>query len=214
MNNLKIFSSEQEVNNYFNKMHLTGIGNGVEGVAYLDNTKNCVYKQIRPDYAVYYEPSIITTSMFNLDSFIFPDELFLLRENIIGYRTRYFKGDVLCDITRREDAQIDLEKLLEAREAMIKDIKVLTDANYVLDDMYGNVLFNGEKLAAIDTLSYYQEEGIDLATNIKSLDKALDLKLYRIDPITSKWNLSFEDRVKKLIKENGTSKVLVKPMDI
>lgn len=213
MDNLKLFISKEEVGACFNGMKLTVIGNGVEGVAYLDNN-NHVYKQIKPNYAVLYDPSIITTSKFDLDSFIFPDQLFLCGKDILGYRTRYFKDDVLCDVTRKETVEIDLEKLLEAREKMIEDVKVLTEADYVLDDMYGNVLFNGENLAAIDTLSYYQEEGIDLDSNIKSLDRALDFKLYKIAPITSTWDLSLEDRIKKLIKENGTSKVLVKPMDI
>lgn len=213
MSNLKLFTSTMEVNSYFEKMHLMQIGNGVEGEAYLDDN-NSVYKRIKPNYYVTYEPSIITTSMFNLESFIFPDELFVLNRDIVGYKTRFFKGDVLCDINRKETATIDLNKLLLARKKMIKDLKVLTKAGYALDDTYGNVLFNGEQLAAIDTLSYYQDSSVTLMDNIAKIDKALDFKLYKIDPTTATWNLSFEDRVKKLIKLNGTGEVAIKPMGI
>lgn len=180
MDNLKLFISKEEVGDCFNGMKLTVIGNGVEGVAYLDNN-NHVYKQIKPNYAVLYDPSIITTSKFDLDSFIFPDQLFLCGKDILGYRTRYFKDDVLCDVTRKETVEIDLEKLLEAREKMIEDVKVLTEADYVLDDMYGNVLFNGENLAAIDTLDYPKINNIELYENIELLDYAIITRLVLID---------------------------------
>lgn len=216
MNNLRIFNTMEELRGYIrlNTNNSKEIGFGVEGVIYLSKDGDTIKEIQNPTRVLPYDEEIITTNDYKLDSFIFPSELYLYNNIIYGYKAKYFKNDLFCDLYRENAVEMDLEKLLAAREKMIEDIKVLTNDNYKLDDLFGNILFDGEKLVGIDTLSYYKESGITLDDNISSLDQALNFKLYKIDSKSSTWDLSLEDRVKKLIKENGTSKILVKPINI
>ena len=120
-------------------------------------------------------------------------------------------NDVFADIYRNHDVEINLEKLIEARRKAINDIEELTENGYGIDDTIGNVLFDGERIALIDTLCYVKDLS-SLEVNINQLDKALDLRLYKMDPLTAEWNMPFENKVRLLMRKNRSNKVVLKPL--
>lgn len=212
MKNVEIFNSISEITDYIKLNAIQELGSGVEGVVYLTKSNKAI-KYIKNSLnTIAYRSDIIMSNDYNLSSFIFPDKLLMYKNLVYGYESKYFKNDVLCNEYRREKVEIDLEKLLEARERLIEDVKVLTNEKYKLDDIPGNVLFDENNLACIDTLSYNRKAFVTLNDNISAIDRALDFKLYVIDRKTADWNLSFENKVKKLIIENKTSKILIKPL--
>lgn len=210
MKNMKIFDTPQDIKEYILENRIKKIGCGVQGETYLakDNT---VLKEMHAGFVVPYDDTIIISDKFKLDSFIFPDELYIANDLVYGYKAKFFKNDVFCDMYRTEDKEIDLEKLLKARLKVIEDIKVLTEYRYGLDDTIGNVLFDGEKLALIDTLGYVKDD-TNLDDNLRKLDLALDIALYKINPLTGEWNMPFINKVKLLERINRSNKVMVKPM--
>lgn len=214
MNNLKVFASVEELrkNIKLNCNEGKKIGFGVEGITYLSND-GMVIKEIQNQiHLTKYNEDIITTSKYNLDTFIFPEELYIYDNLIYGYKAKHFENDLFCNLNREEDAYIDLEKLLEAKEKMIEDIKVLTKDNYKLNDLFSNILFDGEKLVGIDTLHYSKDENITLDDNIRDLNQALNFRLYKLESKTGDWNMPLDNKINKLIEENGTSKILIKPL--
>lgn len=210
MKNIKIFATLDDINTFIHTNIIKTVGYGSEGYTYLAKDGS-VLKEIRPSYVVPYDNSIITTSDFNLESFIFPDELYIYNEMIYGYKMKYFKNDVFADIYRNHDVEINLEKLIEARRKAINDIEELTQNGYGIDDTIGNVLFDGERIALIDTLCYVKDLS-SLEVNINQLDKALDLRLYKMDPLTAEWNMPFENKVRLLMRKNRSNKVVLKPL--
>ena len=212
MKNVEIFNSISEITDYIKLNAIQELGSGVEGVVYLTKSNKAIKYIQNSLNTIAYRSDIIMSNDYNLSSFIFPDKLLMYKNLVYGYESKYFKNDVLCNEYRKEKVEIDLEKLLEARERLIEDVKVLTNEKYKLDDIPGNVLFDGNNLACIDTLSYNRNAFVTLNNNILAIDRALDFKLYVIDRKTADWNLSFENKVKKLIIENKTSKILIKPL--
>ena len=210
MKNIRIFDTPQDIKEYILENRIKKIGCGVQGETYLTKD-NTVLKEMHTGFIFPYDDTIITSDKFKLDSFIFPDELFIANGSIYGYSAKFFKNDVFCDMYRTEDKEIDLEKLLKARLKVIEDIKVLTEVGYGIDDTVGNVLFDGEKLALIDTLGYVRDE-TKIEKNLRKLDLALDIALYKINPLTDEWNMPFTNKVKLLERVNKSNKVVVKPM--
>lgn len=213
MKNLKIFNTPDEIRTYIQNRKIKLIGYGVEGYAYLDRN-NAVLKEVREGYALPYDNTIIFSNEFNLETFIFPDEVYIADDIVYGYKTRYFPNDVFCDIYRENAVEIDLLKLIKARNKAIEDIKEITELGYAIDDLVGNVLFDGEKLALIDTLCYVKDYYISVSKNIDKLNQALDYKLAKIDPLTSEWNMPFDNKINLLMRKNKSNKVLVKQLDI
>lgn len=212
MENLKIFSDLKELDKYLNCNIVREVGNGLEGYTYLAKDGSLL-KRIRHQVVINASiDSIITTSMFCLESFIFPDELYVCDKTVYGYKTRFFYGDVFCDTRRKESAIIDLEKLLKARNRMLEDIRILSIFKYKLNDLCGNLLFDGKRLAAIDTLSYSKDENITLKDNINSLDTAISYSLHRLDDRIIDWDIPLTDKIKRLIYENNTSLIEAKPL--
>lgn len=200
MNNIKEFKSEAEIEKYINNLKIKYIGSGTEGDVSLTKDNDLV-KYIMIQHRICYDDEIITTSDYNLKSFNFPNKLILCRSHIAGYRTKYFKNNVFdqeCKIK-----EIDLFDLLEAREKMIEDIREISKEKYRMNDIENNLLFDGKRLCAIDTLDYRIVSNLTVDDNIELLDTALSRKLYRIEPRLLLSNLSFENQVKKLIKEYG-----------
>ena len=157
------------------------IGTGSEGTTYLmkDGKTIKLFDIVMAEYILgykLYNSSILMKQDLNLESFYFPYVIYVDKENrIIGYESDYFPNNIFNGF--ETTAKIDLDKLIEARENMIKDIKVLTTKGYKLFELPRNLLFDGKKLGAIDTLDYKVQRDITLRDNINTLDYAIDAEL-------------------------------------
>ena len=215
---IKTYESGSEFKKYAGPLLKAKLGDGAEGTAYLTkdgNVLKIIYNNmIRPDY----DSTMLTTDIIDLESFLFPTEIYTYKGKIIGYKTRYFAGDIFYNNRMIDSTWMDLNQLLKAREKMLKDIEKLSELNYVIVDLPYNILYNGKSLAGCDTLAYTRvDDNIDvLSSNIEALDAAINTKLAEISPeagyIAKETNDS-EETINKLIKANGNAKILVMPFE-
>lgn len=182
MKNIKEFKSGTDLDLYINSKKKKFIQSGTEGEVYTTKDNNII-KYMKESYRPKYlseSKDIIMSSDLQLDSFIFPDELFVIGDQIVGYTSNYFEGNILKFPNSRVDheEELNLDALIEARFKMIEDIKELTELGYYLVELPHNILFNNEKLCAIDTLDYRKSNMSDLLQkNIHNLDYALAFEL-------------------------------------
>ena len=182
MKNIKEFKSSTDFDLYMKNNKRKFIASGTEGETYISSDGNLI-KYMKDSFSPKYIsecPNIIMSSDLQLDSFIFPDELFMIGDQIVGYKSKLFEGNILKFPNSRVDSEeeLNIEALIEARFKMMEDIKELTNMGYYLFELPRNILFNNEKLCAIDTLDYRKDSSDELLKkNLKLLDYALTLEL-------------------------------------
>ena len=184
MKNIREFKERREFDSYMLDNIKKYIGSGGEGDVYLNasgEVLKCMKLSSEPRYYSSSQDIIMEDDM-PLESFMFPKELFILNDQIIGYKSNYFQGNI---IKNNSDSFIDPDTLIKARNRMIKDIEVLTSKGYYLFELPRNLLFNNERLCAIDTLDYRRIENVSLEINTDILDYALALELGDYDESTS-----------------------------
>lgn len=175
MKNIKEFETIKEYGAFLKKIRKSLINTSTEGDIYLTQDK-LILKDMSDSYDPIYlskKPNIIMSDDLKLDSFIFPDELYVCDDLIVGYKSKYFKGDIFEDIY----SDINVKSLIKAREKFIEDLKIITNEGYFLFELPCNVLFNNKKLCAIDTLDYIKKDNVELKENIELLDYGLIMRL-------------------------------------
>ena len=192
------FKNTNEFNTYINDNKSSVLGNGVEGTVYLTKSNETI-KDMQDNPKIIDYTNVIMSTDLNLSSFLFPTELFLIGNKIVGYKSNYFPNNIIKKRNGKIE-DIDIDALLEAREKFIKDLKVLTESGYYLYDIAGNILFDNKSLAAIDTLNY-KKKTVPLKRNITSLDNALVCELEKHDKSTNIFVLDdFNTAIEKIKK--------------
>ena len=206
MKNIQFFNGPYEFARFCSRRACDSIGQGGEGIAYFTKTGDVLKVMDMSFQPQVYNPNedILMDSDLKLESFIFPKELFVCGDKIVGYVTRYFPNNLFVTNDPFKEGNIDLidiDALLKARLRMIEDIKVITDKGYDLFELPRNLLFDNKKLAAIDTLSYNKRNDITLEENIGTLDFALnaEFEFYNL-PFDYDFEDSFEETAEKLKK--------------
>jgi hypothetical protein len=172
------FKNTNEFNTYINDNKSSILGYGVEGTVYLTKSNETI-KDMQDNPKIIDYTDVIMSTDLDLSSFLFPKELFLIGNKIVGYKSNYFPNNIIKKRNGKIE-DIDIDALLEAREKFIKDLKVLTESGYYLYDAAGNILFDNKKLVAIDTLNY-KKKNVPLRRNISALDNALVCELKKHD---------------------------------
>ena len=178
MKKVKEFDSYLDFEFFFGDIKKKFIGSGGEGEVY-ETDNNEIVKYMKDSYEPKYlseSKDIIMADDIELDSFIFPKELYVVNDQIVGYREDYFKGNVI-HFNGGNIKDINIDALERARFRMIKDIEVITFKGYKLEELGRNILFNNKKLCAIDTLDYVKTRNASLEGNVRALDRALALEL-------------------------------------
>lgn len=170
MKNIKEFKSEEEFEKYIDGMHGAKLYDLNKVKLYINRDYEVIKNQKYDNLKI---SDVIMDSDYNLDSFIFPSELYVCENEIIGYKAKYFRSDVL----ESTFGHINIDALVQAREKFIEDMKALTNDGYYLFDMGYNLLFNNKKLCAIDTLDYFKKNNVKLEENLDMLDKGLIARL-------------------------------------
>jgi hypothetical protein len=168
--NVIYFDSNKKYHDFVVTQRKYEIGEGAEGIVYITKN-NEVIKEIFNAREKYPNDDLLMESDIKLDSFLFPKELYVCRNEIIGYKTDFFRN-----IFRDFDGNIndiDLDAVVKAGYKMMKDVEILSKMNYILYDLPYNILFDGTSLKAIDTLQYYKRDDITLEKNISILRDAL-----------------------------------------
>lgn len=159
------------------------LGVGGEGISYLGyNGKvyKIFYDLVRPDYR-----RIITTSDIDLEHFCFPEQMYIIRNKLAGYRTKYVKGDIMLNLDSLlmgdNPGELDMETVCRAYDSILADVKELSKKHILMFDLAGNLTYDGKNFYAIDTCDYRYakscpEEEV-LEANIRMLDDAVQSEL-------------------------------------
>lgn len=183
------FKCEWEAKLFIESHSLRLVGTGSEGTCYRGKDKK-VYKCLNIDRRYPYEADkIITKEDVKLSSFAFPDELYTVDNGLIGYRTDYVQGNYFS-VENTSDLEniiaLDFEKLEQAYKRMLEDIKLLSEEKVLVYDLPFNVMYDGEKMTAIDTCAYKRVKKNPLKDNIDSLNRAIEV-------IFNMWFMDYKD---------------------
>ena len=190
------------------------IGEGSEGEAFL--TQNNQVLKVNDGFAPEEildsdKDKVIMAQDFDLESYLFPKQLYLCDGVVVGYLSNYFGKNIIQfhpSFSCHEFKTIDYDKLLEAREKMIEDTRILSKEQINIYDLCFNLLFDGNKLGAIDTIGYYKDPNITFDANVRRIDYSLANELnmhnglYSDDP-TVKFdpNIPLEENIKRIRKK-------------
>ena len=221
--NIINFANYNQFDNFIkDKGILRKVGEGSEGICYLSPTEQKVYKVLNKKYdrlteESYIPSEIITTKDIELKRFYLPEELYTMKEQLLGYKTKYLPTD-LFDFDKRDGNldnlyKMNFDKLIKAYYKMLKEIEKLSNEQIKIYDLSHNLIFTGANLIGIDTCGYKRinsnfTDGISLSEfNTYKLDDA-------IREVFAYWlmyshDLSIE-AVAELNQEENTEKYLKK----
>lgn len=183
------------------------IGTGTEGDAYLtaDNKVLKIHNGYEPTIIKDEDKEkIIMAQDYKVQSFLFPEKIFIYNGVVYGYLTPYMKNIIKYDLDSSSDIpflgfnsikSINLDNLLAAREKMIEDTRIISKDNIIIYDLCFNLLFDGQKLGAIDTLRYYKDSEPTFDANVKRIDYSILNELHFHD-------LSFEPDLDDSLENN------------
>lgn len=138
---------------------------GGEGTCYVINDDT--YKIYREERDI---ENPICKDDLNLESFLFPEEIYRCNNKIFSYKTKFIQNNEFKIPSFRNWKIPNINKIKKALIPLIKDIYILSKNNiYAIDLAWRNTLFDGEKLYIIDTLDYEIVDEDQLEDNIKSL---------------------------------------------
>lgn len=222
------FSSRAYLRDFINKKWLKPIESGSEGLFYYSQIDKMGYKIFFPNDEEYvrpfYEPSdIIKNDMVNIDSFIFPETLLVVNGNLAGYITKYIDNNLFDTsmLNFFQEGKIDYKALKSAYKIFRSDVHKISKKHIKIYDLPNNLLFDGERLYAIDTCAYHYDDSPQLLqANLDSLESAMDIIFDILCIMTSNYIESreakgmtilqyidyLEKRIKKYLKEEVKQK--------
>ncbi len=200
------FLDNDEFKSYIKNIIKDRVGSGSEGTAYktIDNKVLKVFNtKYNPRLKYSHKDDIIMAQDYDVSTYLLPEELLFSNGIIAGYITEYFPGNVInFNKPYNSDIKdINFDKLIEAKEKMVQDTTLLTKDNILISDLTFNLLFNNNKLGAIDTFGYYKDSKITLTDNLKQIDYALLKELHFHDfHFCPDYNESLEYNLKRIKK--------------
>ena len=197
LSNIKNFKCGWQVKLFIEANSIELIGSGSEGSCYRGRD-NKVYKFIEFDKPNDYNvEELITDDEIHLDSFAFPEELYVVGTQLKGYRSELVERDLFA-VSNTVDIEtidcINFHNLSNAYKVMLIDVARLSNKNVLIYDLPFNLMFDGDKLTAIDTCGYKRVDYNPLRDNVRSLNTSMEL-LFKL------WFESYKDENFKI---NGT----------
>ena len=165
------------------------IGEGAEGKCYLSNVDGYVYKVITnknfdgQSIVNYDIKKVITIDDIELKQYILPEELYVVDNELVGYKTRYIKEKNIFDESNSYEI---LKKLYELKEKVLidayyrilKETEMLSRKQIKICDLTYNLLFTGDQYYGIDTCGYEKVQDNLLEYNKEYLDEAIKENFY------------------------------------
>lgn len=164
------FKDRYEFNRYISKMYF--IGEGSQGKCYLDN--GLVYKIFYDYDSGYKEDDIIRFSDVINSTVIWPKDIIIVNNKIVGYISKYCNADNLYKI---DPLGVNLDILESSIDKVYKDIDIITNKDVRMYDVRYNILYNN-KFYIIDTLEY-GNRFVDIIDNRDGFDK--EIMLFLVD---------------------------------
>ena len=166
-------------------------GEGSEGQCYLSKLDGKLYKFINKvdnngEPVVKYDiTKIITTQDIDLIHYVLPEELYVINNQLIGYKTKYIKEDNFFTEIPSKKISIKVynlteKKLLSAYYRILKETDRLSKKSIQTYDLNCNILFTGEDYFGIDTCGYQHTENDVFSENKYALEEAIKENLSQI----------------------------------
>lgn len=152
------FKNKQEFENYIKQLPCIGLGS--QGICYLDIKNNIVYK-IFHSYLEeglgneYSYDDIMKFSGIKNKTFIWPSNVILINDTIVGYTINYKKAN---NLYRQDPLMVNLNQFENGITKAQKDIKLLTNNNVAIYDIMYNILYTTANFYVIDTIEYGQQQ--------------------------------------------------------
>ncbi len=199
-----IFNSNAEFLNYLNRNKKEELGRGSEGVCFASTDGNAI--KVFGDEDTLYEPfdfseerndsSIILDTDIRIKNFLFPIDLYIVDNIVRAYKTRKVKKNIFNE----EDflTTINYQRLIKAYYEFLSKVIEISKKDILLFDLPYNLLFDGNKLYAVDTLDYEKRQN-PLKKNLNLYHTAIesainqDLKLHDIEEVPLTKNVSIEE---------------------
>lgn len=158
---------------------LTYIGQGGQGICYLNVKDKIVYKVFHEyfDYedTNYTEYEILRFSDIKNKTFLWPSDVILVEGKIVGYTLPYKKAKNLC---QTNPLLINLNSLETSVKKVIRDISLLSDNGVTIYDLMYNTLYANGNMYVVDTLDF-GERVSSIEENMKGLNT--EIKLFLVD---------------------------------
>lgn len=124
------------------------LGAGSQGEVFLDNNTKQVYKVFHSYFfneeSCFNEYDIMKFSHIVNDTFIFPLDVIIVNNSVVGYTLPLIKGK---DLTKVDLFMVSLSNLYNLVSDVYKDIKLLTENNVILYDVPYNIMYENNKLS-------------------------------------------------------------------
>ena len=178
MNNIIEFKDLDEYKFFLSSQIKKELGHGSEGIAYLTHDNRVIKELINCKWANMYNVNeIITTRDYSLSSYIFPDELHVIDNMLVGYISKYIQNNIFNNIKTAKFKNYG--NLLKAYNKLINDTEVLTSDNITINEVVCNLLFDENNLYLIDTCGYKKKDEEDIS-NIDKIEYGLKFTLYKV----------------------------------
>ena len=146
------FKSKKEL--LYKTIFLKEIGEGSQGICYLDKINNVVYK-IYYDFLYYNEynynyQDIMKFSDIKNNTYVFPKDVICVNNKVVGYIEPYANSK---DLTKINPLKISLDKLITNINKVRDDIELISERGILTYDVMYNVLYKN-KFNVIDSDDY------------------------------------------------------------
>lgn len=169
MSSIVRFSSKQELDDFLKPKLIRKVGFGYEGTIYTDEKdaykvfdKDCPVNEIYIDFP----EGIITTDQIDIPSFVFPDELYVIRLRLCALKCRLIRYNYFDKWSERKTLddfrKLDFDLFISSIDKLEKDIKLITDEKIVISDLPGNLMFDGKSLIGVDTGFFHKASIIEV----------------------------------------------------
>ncbi len=185
MGRLVVYDSELLFNKEVKSKLFHQIGSGSEGTCY--EYKGFAYKVLFDKNIIscmsgildYMEDPnlILTVDDINLPSFAFPEQVYTIKDWLLGYKSRLIKNNLFNGeiFNLPEDLMsINFNNLAKAYKIMLQDVDLLSEEKIKIFDLTFNLAFDGKKLTGIDTCGYKRVKDDIKSANRESLSASIE----------------------------------------
>lgn len=170
------FKSEKQLKIYLNSLEF--LGQGSQGVCYLDKTNNTVIKIFHEFFeegiTSYKKEDILKFSNVKNKTFIWATDVIMLNDIVIGYTMPYISARSLWEIN---PLLLNLDTLTKGIKNTLQDFEILSKNNIVIYDIMYNILYKNGIFKVIDTLDY--SYGVNVKDNMRGFN--LEIMLFLVD---------------------------------
>ena len=156
-----------------NWCRLKKVGEGAEATCYLDHDD--VYKVYNDQEQDHCINNTICKEDLDLESILFPNEIFMCGGKVFATKTKHIDTNYFDKDHLHYGDTPEISKLKDALPSFIKDIYFLSRNHICAKDLPLNTMFDGEKLYAIDTLSYEITDHNTYEENIEYVKGIIEL---------------------------------------